>query len=237
MLLPVFAILGTSLYVIFNQNAKDSYFGETINEETLVNINNVDDMVINKKYRFNLQNINNVTLSAYASNRLYIRVDNILINNTNALIENTTSLGFYVSSDGALYYYFYDDNNNQLYSGSNISLSFEFTYYSNNVLAKTIPSLGNIIQYSNYNKFSYLSESFYYSIDEINNNGFFSWAKTSFLGEPITYISGLFGVQSDSAINTLLSYWLAISIIWLCFDLVMYLPLLVHRWIDKGMLE
>lgn len=34
-----------------------------------------------------------------------------------------------------------------------------------------------------------------------------------------------------------LTYWTCISIIYLIFDVVMYVPLLAHRWLDKGMLE
>lgn len=38
-------------------------------------------------------------------------------------------------------------------------------------------------------------------------------------------------------ISDLLIYWTCISIIWLVFDVFMYLPLLVHRWIDKAKIE
>ncbi len=34
-----------------------------------------------------------------------------------------------------------------------------------------------------------------------------------------------------------LTYWTSVSIIYLIFDVVMYVPLLAHRWLDKGMLE
>lgn len=35
----------------------------------------------------------------------------------------------------------------------------------------------------------------------------------------------------------LLTYWTSISIIWLVFDVFLYVPLLAHRWIDKGVIE
>ena len=78
---------------------------------------------------------------------------------------------------------------------------------------------------------------FYYSLDQIHDNVMFSWCNTSFLVTPIAYITDLFGMPSTSPIITMLSYWLNISIIWLVFDLIMYIPLLVHRWLDKGVLE
>lgn len=82
-----------------------------------------------------------------------------------------------------------------------------------------------------------LSSVFYASLQEINDTEFFSWAKDSFLVQPIMYIGNLFGITNPHPIFTFMSYWLAISIIWLVFDLVMYVPLLVHRWIDKGVIE
>lgn len=38
-------------------------------------------------------------------------------------------------------------------------------------------------------------------------------------------------------LSMLLTYWTSISIIWLVFDVFMYVPLLVHRWIDKAKIE
>ena len=44
-------------------------------------------------------------------------------------------------------------------------------------------------------------------------------------------------VQGSGIIIILLTYWTCISIIWLVFDVFMYVPLLVHRWIDKAKIE
>lgn len=68
-------------------------------------------------------------------------------------------------------------------------------------------------------------------------NALFSWAYSSFLTEPFIYIGTLFGLPDNSTIYYALSYWLDISIIWLVFDVVIYIPLLVHRWLDKGIIE
>lgn len=82
-----------------------------------------------------------------------------------------------------------------------------------------------------------LDNMFIDSLNNLNTLSIFSWASTSFLIAPFNYISNLFGVPTGSPISTLLSYWLDISIIWLVFDLIMYVPLLVHRWLDKGILD
>lgn len=51
--------------------------------------------------------------------------------------------------------------------------------------------------------------------------------------------STIFGLTDDYLYHVprLLTYWTCISIIWLVFDVFMYVPLLVHRWIDKAKLE
>ena len=82
-----------------------------------------------------------------------------------------------------------------------------------------------------------LDNMFIDSMNNLNSITLFSWASNSFLVAPFTYISNLFSMPSTSPFITLLSFWLAISIIWLVFDLIMYIPLLVHRWLDKGIIE
>jgi len=52
-------------------------------------------------------------------------------------------------------------------------------------------------------------------------------------------ISYIFSFEGDFGliVTLLLTYWTMVSIIWLIFDVIMYVPLLVHRWIDKAKLE
>jgi len=82
-----------------------------------------------------------------------------------------------------------------------------------------------------------LIDTFVESVNSINTIGLFSWAQTSFLVAPFQYIGDLFGLPTSSPVLTLFSYWLDISIMWLVFDVIMYVPLLVHRWLDKGIIE
>ena len=82
-----------------------------------------------------------------------------------------------------------------------------------------------------------IDDVFIDSLNNLNTISVFAWAQTSFLNVPFQYISDLFGIASTNPINTLLSYWLSISVIYLVFDLIMYVPLLVHRWLDRGMIE
>lgn len=78
---------------------------------------------------------------------------------------------------------------------------------------------------------------------------YFSWLGDLFneiglidtIGNVYDYlVFSIFGIDLNGiggVISILLTYWTCISIIWLVFDVFMYVPLLVHRWIDKAKLE
>lgn len=56
-------------------------------------------------------------------------------------------------------------------------------------------------------------------------------------GVYVYLIEDMFNIVNASLISSLLTYWTIISIVYLIFDVFMYVPLLVHRWIDKARLE
>ena len=232
MLLPFFAMGVTCGYAMFNKNAYQSYYGDTINDERIIDVS-VDDFVQTKTY--------------------YIQVNNVSVENS---LSNSTFYCSYIKNlstntvyDMTIYdriRFFKNANTTQVYTqilriddGTSITLSvnnlFEFTYVSTS-------TNGAISDYLNFYEIeyideSYLSEVFYYSVDRVKESPIFSWAYNSFLATPIVYITSLFSIPVNHLVVQLLSYWLAISVIWLVFDLIMYVPLLVHRWIDKGVLE
>ena len=47
---------------------------------------------------------------------------------------------------------------------------------------------------------------------------------------------GMYGPTTNVIVGAL-TYWTIVSIGYLIFDVFMYVPLLVHRWIDKARLE
>ena len=78
---------------------------------------------------------------------------------------------------------------------------------------------------------------FYTSVDKVGQSPFFNWAEKSFIGEGFRYMGNIFGMPTDNPFYTFTCYWCAISILWLIFDVVMYVPKLAHRWLDKGAIE
>ena len=228
MFLPLFAIGASCLYVIFNKNAYLSYYGETINED----INNevsYTGLHFNNRYKFS----NDIGYTSI-SPREYIYTDYVVVYGNNVLTyDNITSIQL-SSSETTTYIALYNDGNYiTAFTTELRSYVFEFNYIGQQDL--------NLFPYQfysiEYNDYSYLDNVFYYSCEQFKSYTLFNWAKSSFLAQPITYITNLFGMDSDNFVIYLLSYWLDISIIWLTFDLVMYVPLLVHRWLDKGVLE
>lgn len=78
---------------------------------------------------------------------------------------------------------------------------------------------------------------FYTSVDKVGQSSFFNWAEKSFIGDGFRYMGNIFGMPTDNPFYTFTCYWCAISILWLIFDVVMYVPKLAHRWLDKGAIE
>ena len=78
---------------------------------------------------------------------------------------------------------------------------------------------------------------FYTSVDTVSQSPFFNWAQKSFIGDGFRYMGNIFGMPTDNPFYTFTCYWCSISILWLIFDVVMYVPKLAHRWLDKGAIE
>lgn len=231
MLLPVFAIGVTCGYAMFNKNAYRSYYGETINEKESIYLN---------------ENITNGTDVLYVdttarpldNSRVYL-YDFELTENGNLSETEINTLNSNEGADITIGFYDNGNINIQVIVGGNRITLFNTTrnFVCEGIVYETNGLSYKTCFYYEYNKDSFVSEVFYYSVDRVKEAPIFSWAYNSFLATPIVYITGLFSIPSSHLVVQLLSYWLAISIIWLVFDLIMYVPLLVHRWIDKGVLE
>lgn len=235
MLLPVFFIGSRCFYVILNKNAKDSYYGETINER-IDTYYTFDELELNDTYNLNTPIITSFN-EVGNSNEDLIAVENVILNGVEYSNAKKARL-YYTNVYATLYLW---DNSNQVVTAVSLTQqtnTFVFTYMGKITTSVDYWSMFDNYYYTiSYNEYSYLDNAFEYSINSLNEVQLFSWAQTSFLSAPMVYITGLFGMPSNSPVITLLSYWLSISIVWLVFDLVMYIPLLVHRWIDRGIIE
>lgn len=81
---------------------------------------------------------------------------------------------------------------------------------------------------------SSVQDIFYTSLDKVFSFSAFSFANSGVAHDAVSSATSLFGVESVSPINSYLTYWLDISLIWLIFDVVMYVPQTLHNLIDKA---
>lgn len=232
MLLPVLAIGVTCAYVIFNKNAYQSY-GEKYETKSIT----ITTTELSNTYYLQGQTITWYLTDSYYGSRsnkygfsdISLDLNNLL--NTDNVIYN--AFEFYTSSSSFMIFY---DTNNTEYRLENYKSKFttfaytiDLTTYSRKIVST---SYGDFVV-SIYQP-APLSNVFYYSIDKVEESTLFSWSFNSFLAQPFEYITDVFSIPHGNIIVFFASYWLAISIIWLCFDLVMYVPNLVHKWLDKG---
>lgn len=241
MLLPIFAILSAILVNTFNMSAKQeteiTYKYET-NE-----VNSYLDLVEGNIYKVNLDDD---YIYGANGNCASIYIFNVTDDDgepyPSVIIEDNGFIDFGFSSDQSNKKVGYDlagygGNNFILTTESNVYIVFtSFDYQEQGVVEALKESdYSPIESIETHNLDS--QDIFYKAIEKVEKSPIFSWSYNSFLVAPFSYIVALFGMPTNHVIVELLSYWLAISIIWLVFDLIMYLPLLIHRWLDKGVLE
>ena len=247
MLLPVFAIGVTCGYAMFNKNAYQSYSGLNENTESNIIVNTINDFDYTKTYYIGNSRLTETNTGGERSTG-YFLLDSVEViqNNTsysNDVIEQFERIYFYISNNTInIYANFYigstayslNTNNTFLFKVNIRGITGGDTSITN--LNWTL-SHSNSLYYIDYFTYQQIDNVFYYSVDKVTQMPLFNWAYNSFLSAPLVYIVTLFSIPANHIVVQLLSYWLAISIIWLVFDLIMYVPLLVHRWLDKGVLE
>lgn len=166
--------------------------------------------------------------------------------------SNRLYLGFgklsYTLTTSSLYVFDYGENYSTSTNTYFVSCKIGFVYHSDIILSS------NIVPYiyrlpDNFN--SIVDASIDYQDSDImsvfvNNyaeaiNKYFNFDNAFNFGElydwmNLTFFNGTAGLGFFIFWH-LLIYWLLISIIWLVFDVLMYVPQLVHRWLDKASLS
>lgn len=90
----------------------------------------------------------------------------------------------------------------------------------------------------NFNTFTQnVVNSFCNVLNMVMTNSLFAWVSGSIVYTPFSYISNVFNMSVNSPIIALLSYFLVITIVYIVFDILVYIPNLFHRMIDGGSIE
>lgn len=230
MFLPVTFLLPSLLYFGFNDNATAQ---EYTKEETFVyetnEVNSVDDLIVghvytitrveNQAFNFGYSFFNRISGDRYGP---YTNS----ANKTGLFTSVGVSHLSVVTSPTSIYTY----------------LNYEVDFVLTDIIDATdIGGVSSCTRTYTYNKdVTYtmgITESINQSILDTFDLPMFSWTSDNFIIAPFNYITNLFGLPRGNVVNKYLDYWLSISIIYLCFDVIMYVPLLVHRWLDKGIVE
>lgn len=90
----------------------------------------------------------------------------------------------------------------------------------------------------NFNTFTQnVVNSFCNVLNMVMTNSVFAWVSGSIVYTPFSYIANVFNMSANSPIIALLSYFLVITIVYIVFDILVYIPNLFHRMIDGGAIE
>lgn len=221
--MPLLAIATTCAYVIFNKNAYHSYYGETINDYQNVRVD-FDNLEENETYHIDIDYIDN-------SNSL---------SQTTFYVSYIKNLSADLEYDMTIYNrlrFFKNANTNQVYTqlnridgGSSLTITtnvtIEFTYISTQYIGTISPYL-NIYQVQ-YEKLTYLSSSFYYAINEVENSALFNWSYNTATYNVLETTCNTLGI-TNNFVPMMLSYWLMISLMYLLYDIALLVVHMAHN--------
>lgn len=227
--MPLLAIGVTCAYAIFNKNAYQSYYGETINEEKIETPTNINE---NTTYYLNWNNLTSFTQSPAV--RLYI--DNFEIVNRGNMSQ--TTYDYLISVKDNINYLVvtqYNSLPNIQFGGDNVnttnltSTNWEFTF---NIQSYTGNFNISDLRYIEYNSFSFVSEVFYYSIDKVQESPLFNWAENSAIYTGMTTTCNALNITTPF-IPLLMTYWLIISVIYILYDIILVILHIFHKKIHQ----
>lgn len=238
--LPIIFVLPTLLYYGFNDNSTAQ---EYIKEEPIYYETNevvsYEDLEYEHAYLW-LGGFSGSSTSSYFVCQIY--VDDSIKDLFTSWNDNTTNVRMWYNGTGSVQLNAYQETT--YLNAVNINnLAFPFVVNAN-YLTTNHSVLDYITSYSSYVK-EYQEVTYTMGITESVNQAIidtfdlpmFAWATNNILVAPFSSICSFFGIASTSVLIKYLYYWLTISVIWLVFDLLMYIPLLVHNYIDKARIE
>lgn len=117
---------------------------------------------------------------------------------------------------------------NEFGSSTDVTTLFSYTDY-NEVESVTVNDSSSDIMSVFVNNYAEAINKYFNYDNAFNFGGLYTWLNTNFFSGNAPLGFFIFW--------HLLIYWLLTSLIWLIFDVLMYVPMLVHRWLDKASLN
>lgn len=217
MMAPILSITVRCGYVMFNKNAYESYYGETINQITLVNTQ-INNLQAYKNYEYRNELINDSTNSSFTVYPL-----NNKVNWDGTEIDDVNYFIFYVSGSTP---YLAIRKNNTSSNSNHINLSTTqatIKFELDTILYSTTTNTAfNYFYKVEYNNYSFLDNAFTYGIANLKNEAVFNWTKNTALYQPINAMCTGLGI-TEQAIAIMLTYWSLMTAIYIIFDIVIVL--------------
>lgn len=222
MLGPLFAVGSKCIYVACNKNAKDSYYGETINEEKQTY---TDKIKLGYTYYLQRENLNRIVPQT-----TFIKIDETAIFNSNRSEipqywnNNKSVIKYfrftYDSSTNTERIVFFNENYIQYNSFGYVNFTLSITFTAQNSINLSFDDWFYYIEYNNY---SYLDNAFYYAVDELNEQPIFSWTKNTAMYTAINTMTEGLELGENNILALLLTYWTLMTLIYIIFDIVIVL--------------
>lgn len=232
--MPLLAIAITCAYAIFNKNAYQSYYGDTINEEQTNIVNG--NLEVGITYTTSFKDFTEpllVTSPTYnITNFAFIDClgtnpipSNVTIKSFQ-LIYNTSNCNIkFVDTNDTSYYYSYI----QQISNPQPNYSYYYIFSYKIITSQTLPTeIQQKTTYTTYIQNSFLSEVFYYSVDKVEESNLFNWSKDTGMYTTVHGATELLGI-TNTFIPMLMSYWLLISVIYIVYDIALVGVHMVHN--------
>lgn len=224
MLTPFLDIMSRCLYVVCNKNAKESYYGQTINEEQRIYVENGETIHINTTYYMNTSELN-YPLDLASDNNLYVEnfkvVDRVNLTDSqyNSLDENVIYRIVFTYYNTYRQLTFYKIENNVAtwliainIENYNMVCSFNITQAQANVPLTTFYKI-------EYNKYSYLDNVLQYAVYEVNNSNMYTWVRQTATYNTINQMFNGLTIQ-DNIMPLLLTYWFMLIVIYVIVDII-----------------
>lgn len=229
MLLPFCSILARVIYVQSNQNAKDSYYGQNINEQ--IPVQGYNDLQTYYNYQFGLPSVDSGNITYNVTNvKVIVPPTNY---NFNQDFDNNIK-EIYVYYSNGIHYTRVKFNDDTYQYVQNLNTSFQSMVLGFYLLSKPTNELfSNYISYMTYNQNSYLDNVFDYSIsnfieDNNYNIDFFGWFNNLFLnqsGKNLLYLN---------FVNWYLNYALLVSAGYILFLLFLWFINFARKLLEGG---
>lgn len=240
--MPLLAIITTCLYAIFNKNAYQSYSGLNENTESNIIVNTTNDFDYTKTYYIGNSRLTENNTGGEKSTG-YFLLDNVEViqNNTsysNDLVEQFERIYFYLANNsGNIYANFYIGNTAYSLNTNNTFL-FKVNIRGITGNETTINNLNwtlshsNSLYYIDYYTIQQIDNVFYYAVDKVEESNLFNWATNSIIYTGISNTCTQLSI-TNTFIPLLLAYWLIISVIYILYDIILMILIILHNKIHQ----